>query len=652
MDIFHTGKEDVSDDHKFINERLLELAVPEDSTDGQPVTLEACLELFFNNKIEVKRYLDDLQRRNTLSSTRSRASVSSIKGNTSFVDIAEIEEGQPSTPIAESMVGTSAPMYPTTSGRPTQRLRAPSIIKESYIDEKRPMMDGTSEGGNGQPRVRKEVMMPAWQFFSLIPWYTNHMPSNDAQVAAHFSSARPILGICLKRYTFTHQGQAVKRTTHVDIPLEIGLPNFIQDDKMAENGPVFGNFKLSLQSVVCHQGNSVDSGHYISIIRNSDLKGEGKDSWLRFDDLAPERVTLIDVELFLKSSTEQTPYLLFYQVIPIEGEPEGNLSGPTLSGDDHPPPSYTDSIISHDSKPDSGVSGVGPSGTGSYTRQSGAPEAIRTSLEYSTKPSPELGFAEDNRRGRRSTDRPSSIVFSESVFQSGPPIKIEKAESQPTSRRGSTLDGPNALSAGRRGSNVSDARSTSKNRPLSSSGENRISRSLSRLAGKMSGSSRDKPTHHTTVAMTAPPSLQIGDYPSTQPPPPPLPIPADDTLRPRQQPEQQEQYWPAQEQQPHPHPEHQRQEPLHSQSQAPSPSLGGRSGGVGPSLTLASETDKASEKARLKKEHHNNNSKEVESSSNSRGKMTTTTTHTHGHNTHLSKAERRAGKPERECNVM
>ena len=661
MDIFHTGKEDVSDDHKFINERLLELAVPEDSIDGQPITLEACLELFFNNKIEVKRYLDDLQRRNTLSSTRSRASVSSTKGNASFVDIAELEEGQPSTPIAESMVGTSTPIYPTSSGRPTQRLRAPSIIKESYIDEKRPMMDGTSEGGNGQPRVRKEVMMPAWQFFSLIPWYTNHMPSNDAQVAAHFSSARPILGICLKRYTYTPQGQAVKRTTHVDIPLEIGLPNFIQDDKMAENGPVFGNFKLSLQSLVCHQGSTVDSGHYISIIRSSDLKGEGKDSWLRFDDLAPERVTLIDVELFLKSSTEQTPYLLFYQVIPIEGEPDGNLSGPTLSDNDHPPPSYTDSIISRESKPDSGVSGLAPSSTGSYTRQSGAPEAIRTSLEYSAKPSPELGFAEESRRGRRSTDRPSSIVFSESVFQSGPPIKIEKAESQPTSRRGSTLDGPNTLTAGRRGSNVSDARSTSKNRPLSSSGENRISRSLSRLAGKMSGSSREKPTHHTTVAMTAPPSLQIGDYPSTQPPPP-LPIPADDTLQPRQQPEQQQQYWPAQEQQ-HSHSEHQyqyqhqHQDLLQSQAPAPArpPAPAPALGGGGPSLTLASEPDKPSEKARLKKESLNN--KEIENSSNSRGKMTgptttTTTAHTHGHNTHLSKAERRAGKPERECNVM
>lgn len=28
----------------------------------------------------------------------------------------------------------------------------------------------------------------------IIAWYTDVKPSNDAQVAAHFSSARPILG--------------------------------------------------------------------------------------------------------------------------------------------------------------------------------------------------------------------------------------------------------------------------------------------------------------------------------------------------------------------------------------------------------------------------------------------------------------------------
>ena len=68
MDIFHTGKEDAADDHKFINERLLDVAIPEDP-NGQrrEITLEDCLEAYFNNRVEVKRYLE---RRSTLSSTK------------------------------------------------------------------------------------------------------------------------------------------------------------------------------------------------------------------------------------------------------------------------------------------------------------------------------------------------------------------------------------------------------------------------------------------------------------------------------------------------------------------------------------------------------------------------------------------------------
>lgn len=606
MDIFHTGKENVTDDHKFVNERLLELAIPEISIDGHPITLEECLEMFFNNKIEVKRYLDDLQRRNTLTSIHSRASISSIKGQASHINVAEIEEGQTSSPAMESIMQTPTPISSTTPTRTTQRMRAPSIIQESYIDEKDAIMDGINEGGHGQPRVRKEVMMPAWQFFSLIPWYTNKMPSNDAQVAAHFSSARPILGISLKRYTFTPQGQPVKRTTHVDIPLEIGLPHFIQDDGMAADGPAFGNFKLSLQSVVCHQGTTVDSGHYTSIIRSPDLKGDGMDSWLKFDDLATERVKPIDVAHFLKSPAEQTPYLLFYQVIPIEGEPKVIYDSPVPNGRDIPPPSYADSITSHESKVDSGVSGFRPGARVSYTQESGIAEAIRRSLENSNRPSLEITLAEESRRGRRSIDRPSSAAFSETSFQSDPPTNVEQPGSRSPSRRGSTVDGPKTLTAARRGSNLSSAWSTSKSRPSSSSGENRISRSLSRLAGRMS---RDQISN--TVAITAPPTLQVGDYPSIETPPTTM-----DPLRQRQQPEQHCQ----------PQQQHQQQQ-LQSQPEAP---VSGP-----PSLTLVGEVDKSGEKARLKKEHRE------------AGKRRTN----HGH-LQLSKAERRAGKPERECAVM
>lgn len=158
---------------------------------------------------------------------------------------------------------------------------------------------------------------------NLIAWYTDSTLS-DAQSAIHFSSRRPILGICLKRYSVLPNGNAVRLNTFVDIPIEIGLPHFIQDDEMENEGPLCGNFKLSLQAVICHRGNSVESGHYIALVRGTSLNDPDKSSkycrhWMRFDDLAQERITLVDIE---KALVEESPYLLFYQILPIGDDSE------------------------------------------------------------------------------------------------------------------------------------------------------------------------------------------------------------------------------------------------------------------------------------------------------------------------------------------
>ncbi|RAL05563.1 ubiquitin C-terminal hydrolase family protein [Aspergillus ibericus CBS 121593] len=325
MDIYHTGKEDVSGDHKFINERLLEVAIPEPS-DGQTVTLEDCLESYFNNRIEVKRYLE---RRHTVGSTKSIDSLA--KGCTTHVEA--IEVGSPLSPCSSQSPSPLEEITPVASltgvvdsGPPPYRRS--SIVQERFFPDDAKAKDGTIVS-HRRGSYRKEVMMPAWQFFSLIPWYTDNTPTNDAQVAAHFSSKRPILGMCLKRYSMTPSGKAVRLNTFIDIPTEIGLPHFIQDDSMDEEGPIYGNFKLSLQAMVCHRGNSVDSGHYISIVRGTSAgappaSSHGPDQdmtspdasryWMRFDDLAKERVTLVDIEQAMK---HESPYLLFYQILPI-----------------------------------------------------------------------------------------------------------------------------------------------------------------------------------------------------------------------------------------------------------------------------------------------------------------------------------------------
>ncbi|PGG99795.1 hypothetical protein AJ79_08417 [Helicocarpus griseus UAMH5409] len=335
MDIFHTGREEAGDDHKFVNERLLEVAIPAKTTDDRPITLEDCLENYFNNRIDVKRFLE---RNNTANSVDSVDSMA--KGSSTRIETVDLGTSpQSASPLSGSFFSKSTEVADTPSPhpetpspvRPNMRLRSTSIIRERFIpeDDSKENRKDTSVAGNRARKgsIRKEVMMPAWQIFSLIPWYTDSRRGNNSQSAIHFSSRRPILGICLKRYSVLPNGNAVRLNTFVDIPIEIGLPHFIQDDDMEDEGPLYGNFKLSLQAVICHRGNSVESGHYIALVRGtssttSDNSSEYCRHWMRFDDLARERITLADIE---KALSEESPYLLFYRILPIESDTETTL---------------------------------------------------------------------------------------------------------------------------------------------------------------------------------------------------------------------------------------------------------------------------------------------------------------------------------------
>lgn len=346
MDLYHTGKEEPDDDHRFVNERLLEVAILEQPLEGSTViTLEDCLENYFNNRIEVKRHMER-NRSNTLRSTKSTEAdappPTDEKAEVSHIETVEFGEGEISdttpSPAAE---GPSTPIKsPVSKLRPgLGRNRADSIFSQRRIP---PVDLASNDNPDNKQRpdrqrkasLRTEVLMPAWQFFKLLPWYTDNVPTSDAQVAAHFSHKRPVLGIALKRYRVSNQGIASRLDTYVDIPLEIAVPAFVSDDNISDDSPLVGNFKLVLQSVVCHRGSSVNSGHYVSLVRGqaANAKDRGSfdsrpdspydddepDPWMLFDDLARERITYIDINQKLK---EECPYLLFYQVQPIDDLP-------------------------------------------------------------------------------------------------------------------------------------------------------------------------------------------------------------------------------------------------------------------------------------------------------------------------------------------
>lgn len=484
MDIYHTGREDKEDDHKFVNERLLEVAIPEQEGDGV-ITLEDCLETYFNNRIEVKRFL---QRQNTIGSVKSadREEVERDPEKNETTHVESIELLEPESPMVSTPVSMT-PASPLTNIRPTLegRRRADSIFSQRMksaedrkFDEKGHLEDMWKNSSSGRPRaaslLRKEVLMPAWQFFSLIPWYTDNVPKTDAQVAAHFSSRRPVLGICLKRYSMELNGTPKRLDTYIDIPLEIALPHFVSDDRMTEEGPLFGNFKLVLQSVVCHRGASVDSGHYISLVRaNANERpttstSEDHDDagpWLRFDDLSSPRVADVDIKQALR---DESPYLLFYQVQPIDEELASR-------GD---PPSYaeaqTDGAFS--SLPSRETLVSSPETGGTDAESGGEWERVKPVDVH-----PESVVSDGPvDRASMSSNRRSSAAFDD----------IESVSRGRTEPHTPADDSKNSfLSASRRGSRT--WLGGTKSRPTSQSGEGRLSLTLSRLTGR---GSKDKLT--------------------------------------------------------------------------------------------------------------------------------------------------------------
>ncbi|CAL5871802.1 uncharacterized protein PFLUO_LOCUS6055 [Penicillium psychrofluorescens] len=482
MSIYHWGKTDLSSDHKFINERLLEVAIPPERADGRTLTLEDCLEAYFNNRIEVKRYLEE-NRDSLLSSAESPESLS--KGSSAHVE--EVTGTlTPTTSNTPQPVEVSPPSAATgidATGTATRTLpRRDSIVRERFIpdhiDEK---ADAKSDGS--RPRkgsYRKEVMMPAWQFFSLIPWYTDNTPTNDAQVADHFSSQRPILGICLKRYSYLPNGRAIRLNTFIDIPTEIGLPCFITDDKLGDkDAHLYGNFKLSLQSMVCHRGNSVDSGHYISIVRGTtaDSYPQGVEPgrfWIRFDDLAAERVTLVDIEEALKT---ESPYLLFYQILPI-----GEDASTSYFQNRHHAPS---SRASEDAMADENLGGFSPNllalsdndnkNTDDHHEE---PVSGRPSLEVTAPDSPTAQLLNNPER------RPS-VVFSDRIIpRQARSVPSSSPRLAPTTEEEGTRFSF-SRSRSRRGSR-SATKSQSGSRAASQSGEKRLSSTFSRFTGRLS----------------------------------------------------------------------------------------------------------------------------------------------------------------------
>ncbi|KAF3811235.1 hypothetical protein GCG54_00001550 [Colletotrichum gloeosporioides] len=502
VDLFHQGKND-KDDHKLVYERLLNLAVPPDP-DGKGIRLEDCLEEYFNTQVDVLRDSHE-EKKELAQSTPNKNTIRLVtpEGSTDFeaADVLSTSPLQLSPALERRWTASQAPNgvpeSPSGSSRPTPRHRSTSVIQRVVLEEKeKPESDTPSmleKARRTSSTVVKAVTIPAWQFFRLIPWHAagNKEPKNDMEVAMNFSQ-RPVVGICLKRYMMTNSGIPQRQNTFIDIPDSLRLPHFMLagETQLEEDPNGFSmEYKLVLQSVVCHRGDSLYSGHYISFARVApklltDNRRHDLDpppdyeeaQWVKFDDLNIEsRVTYVDdIRQALK---DEMPYLLFYQIVPM-------VEVASTEETETEPPSYNESKVSINlpGTPNlqEGINSGFPSSKSDYFENTSISPPKAPSIRFSSdleRPSRlslddepyGLGF-KDSRRG--------SVTFTDSTL--GTPAITPEAVSPAITPNGEETTAQRLSRAA--------ARFTAKNnksRPTSQAGEGRISLTMTRLGGLM-----------------------------------------------------------------------------------------------------------------------------------------------------------------------
>ncbi|RWA07741.1 hypothetical protein EKO27_g7363 [Xylaria grammica] len=487
VDLFHDGKNDDAD-HKVVYERLLNLAVPPDS-EGKGVKLEDCLEEYFNSQVDVHREgLDEKKASDAFDQTTNPDQLPSPSTPKSAIRVVETDTSQASTsteaPLTDARDFHSSASASQSICRP-HRSRAESIIQRVVIDRQEQPSDADTAGlflrAKRKASVVKAITIPAWQFFKLIPWHSpaDSDPKNDLEVARHFSQ-RPVVGICLKRYMMDKNGTMKRQNTYIDIPDSLRLPHFIIDDRHVEEGGLTAEYKLVLQSVVCHRGDSLHSGHYISFCRVApklltDNRRHEKDpppdyeeaQWVKFDDLAYERVTTVDD--IKESLKQEMPYLVFYQIVPIVNVPASSVGSIEAE-----PPAYDDeasTVVATDTPIHQEYQTISRK-TSSYFDNSSSIPSATPSLRFSVElePPARISFADED--GFLSVSRRASIACGDLM---GPSSGTTSNDHSPAVSPGEETTAQRLSRAAAR------FKSSTKSRPQSQAGETRIGQTMSKL---------------------------------------------------------------------------------------------------------------------------------------------------------------------------
>ncbi|OZJ06710.1 hypothetical protein BZG36_00302 [Bifiguratus adelaidae] len=252
--LFHGANVDADDD-RMTTERMLSLSIPSTIAGTGPVTLESLIaEHFYNNVVTgIKRNVD------------------------------------------------------STS------MSASSIDKSSYF-----MVDTTLSGEKKRPPKQREMLVSAWQVLELLPFYvtSNEQGETSLPHAGEFSDKTLMLPMALKRYEYDMYGRSKRIPRDILIPSEIFLSQFVGEtletcpdcQKPLQHVAV-------LRSVICHQGDSPNAGHYVAF---SARRTGDQWSWLALDDMdLHHRVKTFSTpnainDMYTQFSKEA--YMLFYEL--------------------------------------------------------------------------------------------------------------------------------------------------------------------------------------------------------------------------------------------------------------------------------------------------------------------------------------------------
>ncbi|KAG4028118.1 hypothetical protein MFRU_024g00880 [Monilinia fructicola] len=449
VDFQHGGIENQQDDHKTSQERTVPISILTNHPGPDPVTLEKCIEESLNSYVQINRRIEPF-----------------LPGTTLDDDEKPLQE-HVETIEAES---ATSPSSPTEMVDPAS-FQNPLVREVTH--EQRSLYRSISHSST-RKGVDREVTVPAFLMHRFMFWPSKPAPSNNQELAQHIQKHKPMIGFDLKRYGVGSDGRTRRINTPVDIPEEMSLPHFVDEDGMQTNVPFSDRFKLVLRSMICHRGESLNSGHYTSVVRlrvetdgdwdstrpnNSQQPPDyAEDRWMVHDDIADDRVKSADINAALKYDKYGMPVTLWYELVPTyEGFLYEELQENFM--DNSTPPSYTISSVPsidvqiYKSSPDSKHACGNDEGYFTSIPNDTNTSTVRFSSEID-RPRASLHLPEEDRRASVAATDTSSISVEKSDYESAP---VTPGEEPPSNRMSRTF---------RRSK-------TSRSRPQSASNDNR-----------------------------------------------------------------------------------------------------------------------------------------------------------------------------------